>query len=97
MTDRKLLDEVKNYLDITWDDIDTDKKISGIIARGKLKIIDLVGAFRSDFDKDTLAKSLLMEYCRLAWAGVPEKFEEIFRSELIGLRLKNITEDMSNE
>lgn len=97
MTDRKLLDEVKNYLDITWDDIDADKKISGIIARGKLKIIDLVGAFRSDFDKDTLAKSLLMEYCRLAWAGVPEKFEEIFRSELIGLRLKNITEDMSNE
>ena len=80
MTDRKLLDEVKNYLDITWDDIDADKKISGIIARGKLKIIDLVGAFRSDFDKDTLAKSLLMEYCRLAWAGVPEKFEEIFRS-----------------
>lgn len=97
MTDRKLLDEVKNYLDITWDDIDTDKKISGIIARGEVKIIDLVGAFRSDFDKDTLAKSLLMEYCRLAWAGVPEKFEEIFRSELIGLRLKNITEDMSNE
>lgn len=97
MTDRKLLDEVKNYLDITWDDTDTDKKISGIITRGKIKIIDLVGAFRSDFDKDTLAKSLLMEYCRLAWAGVPEKFEEIFRSELIGLRLKNITEDMSNE
>lgn len=97
MTDRKLLDEVKNYLDITWDDTDTDKKISGIIARGEVKIIDLVGAFRSDFDKDTLAKSLLMEYCRLAWAGVPEKFEEIFRSELIGLRLKNITEDMSNE
>lgn len=97
MTDRKLLDEVKNYLDITWDDIDTNKKISGIITRGKIKIIDLVGAFRSDFDKDTLAKSLLMEYCRLAWAGVPEKFEEIFRSELISLRLKNITEDMSNE
>ena len=97
MTDRKLLDEVKNYLDITWDDTDTDKKISGIITRGKIKIIDLVGAFRSDFDKDTLAKSLLMEYCRLAWAGVPEKFEEIVRSELIGLRLKNITEDMSNE
>lgn len=97
MTDVKLLAEVKNYLDITWDDIDTDEKLSGIITRGEIKIIDLVGASSSDFEKDTLAKSLLMEYCRLAWAGVPEKFEEIFRSELIGLRLKNITEDMSNE
>lgn len=97
MTDVKLLAEVKNYLDITWDDIDTDEKLSGIITRGEIKIIDLVGASSSDFEKDTLAKSLLMEYCPLAWAGVPEKFEEIFRSEIISLRLKNVTEGMSSE
>lgn len=97
MTDVKLLAEVKNYLDISWDDVDTDKKLSGIITRGEIKIIDLVGASSSDFESDTLAKSLLMEYCRLAWAGVPEKFEEIFRSEIISLRLKNITEDISDE
>lgn len=30
-----LLDDVKNYLDITWDDELTNTKLSGIIERGK--------------------------------------------------------------
>ena len=29
-----LLEDVKNYLDITWDDEATDKKIGGLIASG---------------------------------------------------------------
>ena len=31
-----LLDDVKNYLNITWDDDATDKKVSGIIASGMM-------------------------------------------------------------
>ena len=29
-----LLEDIKNYLDITWDDEATDKKIGGLIASG---------------------------------------------------------------
>lgn len=29
-----LLSDALNYLDITWDDIDTNRKVAGILARG---------------------------------------------------------------
>ena len=39
-----LLEAVKNYLDITWDDPEGDEKLSGIIARGMQYLNKVAGA-----------------------------------------------------
>ena len=49
-----LLDEVKNYLDITWQDQDTETKLTGIIERGK-KYIDKISGKEQDYDQNDLA------------------------------------------
>ena len=38
-----LLESVKNYLDITWEDANTDAKITGIIGRGIKFLNDKAG------------------------------------------------------
>lgn len=97
MTDEKLLSEVKNYLDITWDDTATDKKVARIVDSGVRKIVKLVGCRPASVKKDGEEKDLLFEYCRLAWAGVPEKFEEIFKANIVGMRLENVTKEIADE
>ena len=42
--DRELLEEVKNYLDITWEDEATDQKVEGMINRGKARLEEIAGA-----------------------------------------------------
>ena len=39
-----LLDDVKNYLNITWDDPEEDIKIMGFIARGMKYLNKVAGA-----------------------------------------------------
>ena len=88
--DNKLTREIKNYLGITWDDKGTDKKVGEIISQGEHKIMKLTNSPRSDFYTESDARGLLFEYCRLAWANVPEKFDEVYKSEIIGARLGKI-------
>ena len=90
--EKALLRDIKNYLGITWDDKGTDKKVSEIISSGKHKIIKLTNSPRSDFYTASDARSMLFEYSRLAWAGVPEKFDEIYKSDIVGARLDKILE-----
>lgn len=85
-----LMREIKNYLGITWDDKGTNKKVAEIISQGEYKIMKLTNSPRSDFSMESDARSLLFEYCRLAWAGVPEKFGEVYKSDIIGARLGKI-------
>lgn len=87
-----LLPEIKNYLDITWDDDGTIEKLKTIISSGCAKISALTDCSNDNFVCSPDHKSLLLEYCRLAWAGVPEKFNEFYKNEIVRLRLKKIAE-----
>lgn len=82
-----MLEDVKNYLNIRYDDTDTDDKISKMIERGKSYIANIYGG-TLDFVADKEAESLLMEYCRYAWNEELEKFEKNYQSQLIAMRLK---------
>lgn len=86
----ELMSKIKNYLGITWDDKGTDIKVAEIISQGERKIMALTNSPRSDFFAESDARSLLFDYCRLAWAGVPEKFDEVYKSDIIGARLGKI-------
>ena len=85
--DRELLEEVKNYLDITWEDEATDQKVEGMINRGKARLEEIAGAPLS-FQIPGLPQSLLLDYCRYAYSNALEMFWKNFRDELVALNMQ---------
>nr|DAG11292.1 MAG TPA: Head Tail Connector Protein [Caudoviricetes sp.] len=85
--DRELLEEVKNYLDITWEDEATDQKVEGMINRGKARLEEIAGAPLS-FQIPGLPQSLLLDYCRYAYSNALEMFWKNFRDELVALNIQ---------
>ena len=81
-----LLEDVRNYLDITYQDEETDKKLSGIIERGRAYLNNMAGEIQ-DYEAEALPRALLLDYCRYARSNALESFEENFRAELIMLRI----------
>lgn len=80
-----MLEEVKNYLKITWND--EDANLLSIIERGKHNLEDLTGT-TLNFELEEQAKSLLLDYCRYAYNNALEYFEENFHKEILRLQLK---------
>jgi len=79
-----VLEAVKSYLKITWND--EDDVIAGLINRGKAKLQELVGA-ELDFEAEGQARSLLFDFVRYAYNNASEYFEENFREEILRLQL----------
>lgn len=82
------LDDFKNYLDITWDDPDGDKKLSGLIARGMRYIDGIAGEGQNYADASGAAYALLLEYVRYARSNALEKFQVNYHHELLGLQIR---------
>lgn len=80
-----MLENLKDYLRITWDD--EDSLLESFIERGKAYLEDLTGT-EIDFDKAP-AKSLLLDYCRYCYNNASEYFEENFQREILRLQLKS--------
>lgn len=88
----ELLQEVKDYLDITWEDEVTDRKLKGQIRRGIAFIADKTGVDRtaetfSGESGDDRAQTLLLNYLLYDRAGALDQFVKNYRSEIIGLKL----------
>lgn len=80
-----LKNEVKRALRILDDN--NDEIIEDIIFRGKANLNNLVGV-ELDFDKQGLARKLLIDYCRYDFHNASEYFEENFLKELNRLILQ---------
>ena len=86
-----LLAEVKDYLDITWDDTDADAKLTGQIRRGIAYICAKTGLQASDLDGETAderGKELLFNYVLYDRSGAADEFKKNYKSDLIGLRIR---------
>lgn len=82
------LEEVKNYLDITWETApEEDKKLKGMIERAEAALIGKIGA--CDFEEDTQEKTLLFNHVMYERAGALADFWQHYRGEIISLRLRN--------
>lgn len=79
-----MLDAVKRYLRITWDD--EDVHLTDMIDRSKAYLNELAGA-ELDYDSDGLARSLLLDRVRYVYNNATEYFEENFHRELLRLQL----------
>ena len=80
-----MLEQVKRYLKITWDDEDVE--IQGTIDRGQAYLDDLTGA-ELDYASVGQPQSLLLDYCRYAYNNATEYFEENYREQILRLQLQ---------
>lgn len=81
-----LLGDVKNYLDITWNDEKTDSKLMGIISRGMRYIDDIVGVEQSYLEENK-ARELLFEYCLYARSNKLAEFETNYLHEILKFQI----------
>lgn len=91
-----LLDELKNYLDITWTDQATDDKLTGILDRAEAILRSYAGK-ALDYSLNPEEKQLLFDLCRYIRSNALEEFKTNFSAELIMLRAKYQTEDVEDE
>ena len=80
-----LLEDVENYLNITWQYGATDKRISGLIAAGMVYLDGKLGA-QADYTQDGQPRTLLMEYVRYARDAALDVFENNYLSMLLAMQ-----------
>lgn len=81
------LDDVKNYLNITYEDEDVNSKLSGIMTRADYKIRDLVAA-AADAELTPSEEQLVLDLCRYIFNDAAEDFEKNFQGDINGARGK---------
>lgn len=80
----ELISDVKAYLDITWSDEATDKKVSSLIANG-IYYLTLKGGKGLDFSRGQ-ANILLKDYVRYARDAALDVFENNYRAQILALQ-----------
>ena len=83
--DKKLLSDIKNYLDITWDDTLGDQKYMGMVQRGMAAIKGTIG--ECNFYEETQERALLFDYVMYARAGEIPQFWANYKEEILSLQI----------
>lgn len=91
-----LLEDVRLYIDITWADVDTDKKITGIIERG-IKYINRLAGATLDYSVEDKPKELLLDYCRYVRSNALSEFMNNYLSEILTLQMYQEVKDYAIE
>lgn len=88
----ELLADVKNYLNITWNDDATDAKISGLIASGTA-YLDSKGGGVLDYLVDGFPRTLLMDFVRYARDEALDVFENNYQSLILAMQNERVIAD----
>lgn len=91
-----VLKEVKNYLDITWEDKGLDAKINGFIMTGVRKL-DRLSDQKNEYSEGSQEKSLLFNYCLYAFNGKTNEFDVAYRKDIMEFVLDNEVRKNTNE
>lgn len=95
-TEQALFNDVKQYLDITWEMTqEEEKKLDGMIMRGKKSLQAKIG--NCDFEQETQEKSLLLNYVMYDRAGSLADFWMNYKGEIASLRLRNKVKQYEEE
>jgi len=81
-----LLPDVREKLNITWEDPGGDLHLAAVIAGG-IAFMDRLAGRALSYDKGTAALSLLGNYCMYEQAGALDMFAENYRKLLITLNM----------
>lgn len=83
----KLIEEVKNYVDFTWEDPAEERKLIGIVERAKAYFCRLLDNKDFDFSVESFEKQLFLDYCRYAFCGALNDFFENYQTELLAVQV----------
>lgn len=81
----ELLVELKDYLNISYNDNQTDRMLLSALKRG-IVIIDDYAGYAMNYSQEGAAKQLLFDYCRYVRSQATEMFEINYRHDLNALR-----------
>lgn len=81
-----LLEKARNYLDITWEDVALDEKISDIIDRG-IAYLDRIAGETQTYLPGSPEHGLLMNYCLYERANQLDMFQKNYLHELNALQI----------
>lgn len=90
-----LLDDLKDYLCITYNDERTDLSLISALNRGMSVIEDYAGG-TIDYSQRGAAQQLLFDYVRYVKSQATEMFETNFHHDLMALRIQMETEMVKN-
>ena len=88
----QLLADIKNYLNITWDDAATDDKLRGIIASGTV-YLDGKGGGTLDYESDGTPRTLLFEYVRYMRSNALDVFENNYTALILNMQAERLVAD----
>lgn len=86
-----MLEDLKEYLQITWADEDAD--LLKLIERGEKYLCRLTGTSLI-FTVEDMPKQLLLDYCRYSRNNALEFFQENFASDLLLLQIQEGIKEM---
>ncbi|TGB04694.1 phage gp6-like head-tail connector protein [Halobacillus salinus] len=84
-TENDLMEELKQYLRITWPD--QNSEVLGIVKRGKAYLNE-IGGGELDYEQDETVRQLLFDYGRYVYNHSFELFEINFQNELVKLSIR---------
>lgn len=85
--DKNLLQEVKDHINITWDEEETDRKLKGMIEDAKC-ILDYKLGAKIDYTIPGMEHNLFLNYCMYAYNNCTNEFDSNYFNEIMQLRQK---------
>ena len=82
-----LVELLKNELLITWDEDETNLKLTRIIIGGIQALNYKLGA-EINYNEAGLEQELLLAYCVYVWNGCGNEFDEAYQNDIMILRHK---------
>lgn len=88
MIAENLISQVKRKLNITWDDVDTEARITEIIESAIPSLIHKLGITDADFDfsKPGLENTLFKNYCLYDWNHCLNEFDDNYANDIGQIR-----------
>lgn len=78
---------LKNELNITWDDEETDLRLSRIVANAVITMNFKLGA-DIDYTENGMEQELFLAYCVYVWNDCANEFDENYLNDIYQLRQK---------
>ena len=82
-----MIEKLKQYLNISWEDDELDKKLINLLEQSKNALTSLMGV-SINFEEDEELEELLFNRVRYSYNNSLEYFEENFKSEILRLQLQ---------
>lgn len=82
-----LLQDLKDKLNITWDEEETNRKLKKIIRDATITMNYKLGA-KIDYFEDGPEHNLFLNYCMYAWNNCTNEFDDNYLNEIYQIRQK---------